>query len=242
MLSEKIILNNDISQAKAANYARLMYLGVVVFGILAQVIRLDLIVEDDATTTIDNINDSEFLFRLSFVSDLLMLFCFLLLGHAFYELFKSVDKNYASLMRLFVYVSVPLHMVFMLNQFAVILLLSDSNYLTGFEESELNALVMLFLDLYKHGYLISQIFFGAWLLPLGYLSMKSGYFPRIIGILVIIGGSCMLIDTFMIFLFPDFYENISDVILGLTSIGELSYILWLWIKGVNLPKDTNITS
>lgn len=242
VVNEQYVANTGISQAKAANYARLLYLGVVFFGILAHVIRLNLIEDDDAAATVDNIKDSELLFRLSFVSDLLMLLCLLMLGQAFYALFKSVDKNYAYLMMLFVTISVPLHMVIMLNQFAVVLLLSDSSYLGAFDDTEINALVMLFLELYTNGYLISQIFFGLWLLPLGYLSIKSGYFPKFIGILVIIGGVCMMMDTFMVFLFPEFYENISDIILGLTSIGELSYILWLWIKGVKLPESNKTDS
>ena len=103
-----IKINNavDISQVKAAKYARWLYLGVVVFGIIAEVIRLNLIEEDNATATVDNIRDSELLFRLSFVSDLLMLICFLFLSLAFYALFKPVNKNYAYILKLFVIIRI----------------------------------------------------------------------------------------------------------------------------------------
>ncbi|MCD4844290.1 MAG: DUF4386 domain-containing protein [Methanosarcinales archaeon] len=92
--------------------------------------------------------------------------------------------------------SVSVQFINALNQFAVLLLLSGADYLIVFGANQLNALVMLFLNLHKYGYFIAQIFFGLWLLPLGYLIFKSGYFPKILGILVMIACFGHLLEFF----------------------------------------------
>ena len=63
-------------------------------------------------------------------------------------------------------------------------------------------MVGLFAGMHHDGYLIAQIFFGLWLLPLGYLVLKSGWFPAWIGALLIAGCFGYLVDTFATFLAP----------------------------------------
>jgi hypothetical protein len=84
--------------------------------------------------------------------------------------------------------------------------------------------------------MIAQIFFGAWLLPLGYLVYKSGFLPRILGILLIIDFFAILIWFFQFFLFPG-YEVISTLCLAESFIAEASLCLWLVIKGVKDQKQ-----
>jgi hypothetical protein len=86
--------------------------------------------------------------------------------------------------------------------------------------------------MHKHGYLIAQIYFGLWLFPLGYLVLKSGFFPRILGMLLMIGSIAYLIDFFIFFLFPDHQAIISPIITLPADIAEFSLCLWLLIKGV----------
>ena len=80
------------------------------------------------------------------------------------------------------------------------------------------------------------MFFGFHLFVLGYLIFKSGYFPRFLGIVMIIGSLGYLLDSYGNILFPN-YEAIFGVIVGVTAvIGELPFFLWLLIKGVNVQK------
>ena len=120
----------------------------------------------------------------------------------------------------------------MLNQVAVLLLINGSGYLSVFEAGQLQALVLFFLNMHTAGYLIAQIFFGLWLLPLGYLVYKSGFMPKIVGILLIAACVGYLIDVFTYFLIPNFGVTIGEY----TFIGELVMLLWLLIKGVNVEK------
>ncbi len=218
---------------KTARVAGFLYLLVAVMGAFSILyVPSTLIVPGDATTTANNIMASESLFRLGFVSGLITQTIQILLVLVLYQLLKPVNKNHALLMVIFALVGVPIAMLNMLNQSVALLLLSSADYLTVFEAGQLQALMMLFLDLQEHGVFIASIFWGLWLLPLGYLVFKSGYIPRILGILLIIGGLGYLIDFVTFFLFPNFDATISQF----TFLGELLLPLWLLIKGVDVEQ------
>ncbi|MBU4511106.1 DUF4386 domain-containing protein [bacterium] len=220
---------------KTARIAGLLYLITAITGIFGEYVRSTLIVYGDAAATASNIMASESLFRIGFISDLTMITCYFLTACVLYMLLKPVNKNIALLFVLFTLGSVSVLFINALNQFAALLLLSGAGYLTIFGADQLNALAMLFLNLHKYGYTISQIFFGLWLLPLGYLIFKSGYFPRILGILVMIACFGHLLEFFQIFLFPG-YEVIAYPGLVAAMIGEFSLIFWLLIKGAKIPE------
>jgi len=135
-------------------------------------------------------------------------------------------------MVIFILLGVSIAMLNELNHFVVLLLLSGADYLTVFTADQLQALVPLLLDLHEHGIMIAHIFWGLWLLPMGYLIFKSGYIPRILGVLLIIGGFGYLIDFVTFLLFPDFDVTIAEF----TFIGELLLPLWLLIKGVDVEQ------
>ncbi len=216
---------------KTARVAGFLYLLVAIFGAFSILyVPSTLIVPGDAATTVNNIMASESLFRLGFVSGLIAQTVQILLVLVLHQLLKPVNKNHALLMVIFALVGIPIAMLNLLNQSVTLLLLSGADYLTVFTADQLHAQVMLFLDLQEHGVFIASIFWGLWLLPLGYLVFKSGYIPRILGVLLIIGGLGYLIDFVIFFLFPNFNATISQF----TFLGELLLPLWLLIKGVNV--------
>ena len=143
---------------KTAKTAGLLYLLVIFFGMFAELyVNLRLIVPGDASTTIQNILDSEFLYRVGFMSGLFHHTSFLLLVLVLYKLLKPVNENLASVMALLGFVSVPIMMLNMLNQFAPLILLSGADYLEKFSTGQLQTLVMFFLDLHSHGYFIAGL-------------------------------------------------------------------------------------
>ena len=217
---------------KTARVAGFLYLIPIVFLPFAEFfVRQRLVVPGDAATTANNIMASESLFRLGFVTDLIGQTVHILLVLVLYILLKPVNKNVALLMLIFGLVSVPIAMLNMLNQIVATLILSGADYLTAFKADQLHAQVMLFLGLREHGEKIAYIFYGLWLFPLGYLVFKSGYMPRILGVLLIIAGFGYLNDFFKFFLFPNL-----PPIGQFTFIGELLLVLWLLIKGVNVEQ------
>ena len=188
------------------------------------------IVRGDAAATASNIMASESLFRFGIVLNLFTFICQIFLVLALYQLLKVVNKNMASLMVIFSLAAVPIAMLNELTQLAVLQLLNGADYLKVFPTGQLQALAYLFLRLHSQGLLIAQIFWGLWLFPMGYLIFKSGFLPRILGILLMIGCFGYVIESFAAFL----GYNVS--IIFFTGWGELLILLWLLIKGVNVEE------
>jgi hypothetical protein len=214
-----------------ARVAAFLFLIIFMLGMSTELfIRPGMIVPGDAAATVKNIAASEALFRLSLVSDLIRLVLLMLLPLVLYKLLKPVNKNIASLMLIFALVSIPISMLNELNHFAVLLLSTSTDYLRAFKSDQLNSLVMLFLELRKYGTFIPQLL-SFWVLFLGYLVFKSGFLPRILGILLMLAGLCYTVQAVVFFLFP----TADLMIFGLfTFIGESLFYLWLLIKGVNV--------
>jgi hypothetical protein len=218
------------SPQKIARAAAFVFLCIFFLGMSTELfIRPGMIVPGDAATTVKNIAASETLFRLSLVSDLVRQAMLMVLPLVLYKLLKPVDKNIASLMVIFALVSVPISMLNELNHFAVLLLSSGADYLRAFNADQLNALVMFFLELRKYGTFIPQIL-SFWVFLLGYLVIKSGFLPRILGILLMLGGLSYTVQAILFLLFPNFDAMIPGL---LAFIGEALFYVWLLIKGVN---------
>ena len=169
---------------KIARIAGVLYLIYILATAFANVSRTKLIVFGDATATANNILASEWLFRTGFMSDVLAGVLFLLAAWALYVLLKPVNKNIALLFLLLNLGGVAVQCINMLNLFSAVLLLSGADYLKVFQIDQLQTLAMFFLYLYKNGFMIAQFFYAAWLFPLGYLVFKSGYLPKVLGIIV----------------------------------------------------------
>ena len=220
---------------KTARVAGLMYLGVIVFGIMGQVIRQSFIVHDDAAKTVSNIMANETLFSGANVIWLISEMFFLLLGLTLYVVLKPVHKNLALFMVFFVAVGVAMECINTLNNFVVLELLSGADYLTVFTAEQLNAQVMFHLNSWEAGYSIAAIVsFGPWLIIAGYLIYKSAYFHKILGILAILAGFGILIEGLQSLLLPDF-EVISLPGAIVAVIGEFAICGWLLVKGAKIP-------
>jgi uncharacterized protein DUF4386 len=220
---------------KTARMAGFLYLMYMVITIPSNIGRDSFIVLGDAATTASNIMASEWLFRLSFAGDLVSAVFFLLAAWALYALLKSVNKDLALLFLLLNLGGVAVYSISLLNQFAAVLLLSGADYLKVFQADQLQSLAMFFLNLQHNGNWIAQIFFGAWLFPLGYLVYKSGFLPRILGIVMMVHFVGWTITSLQFFLFPDF-TAITYVTYPLGLISELGLTLWLLIMGAKEQK------
>jgi hypothetical protein len=213
-------IHSDQNTAKIAGW---LYLFLIPLGILGIIyVPATLFVADDVAATISNIVTNELLFRVSIVSAFLVQLVGICVVLYLYKLLKSVNQSHALLMVLFQLLAVPITLVNELFHVAVLVLLNAP------EPS--HQLVSLFLELHHHGIFVSQIFWGLWLFPMGYLVFKSGFLPKILGILLMIGCMGYLIDSVTHFMLPDFGFTVSEF----TFVGELLLPLWLVIKGVDV--------
>jgi hypothetical protein len=218
---------------KTARIAGFLYLLYVVTSVIAN--RFGRFVFVDAQVTVDHMMTRASQFRIGFVISLFSVVFFLLAAWYLYVLLKSVNKDIALLFLLLNLAGFVVWCLSLLDLFAGLLLLSGADYLKVFQPDQLQALAMLFVNLYKNGYIVAQIPYGFWLFPLGYLVFKSKYLPKIIGILLIADGFGLLIVVCQRFLLPG-YEGISTPFMVVSFIAEISLTLWLLIKGVKDQK------
>jgi hypothetical protein len=220
---------------KTARIAGLFYLIFIVTTVLASYIRGTFIVDGDAAATANNIVASQGLFRLGFVTELVSAVFFLLAAWALYVLLKPVNKNLALLFLLLNLGGVAVECLNALNLYAALQFLSGANYLSVFQTGQLQAMAMSSLNLYTNGFLIAQIFFSAWLLPLGYLVYKSRFLPRLLGLLLILDFFGNISWFLQGFLLPD-YKILAYPGNAISFIAEISLTAWLLIMAVKEPK------
>ncbi len=191
-------------------------------------------VSGDAAATAHNVVANAGLVRAGVVADLAQATFFTFTGMALYRLLEHVNKNVARAMMTFVAISVAIMCLNRVHQFGALLVATDPSY-AGANGSD--ALVLLLLDLTHYGVLAAQIFFGLWLLPLGYLVYKSGMFPRVLGVLLATGCGCYLVDLFTQFLAPDLAAALAPFLHTPPAVAEIAMVLWLLIKGAKAPRQ-----
>lgn len=219
---------------RTARFAGLLYLIITVAAIIAHIyMPSTLIVAGDAAETAENITNSRALFRVGGVgSELVVLLSEVILSIVLYVLLKPVNKTLSMLAAVSRLVMTTIHGFNLINYFFVILLLSGAGYLSAFSATQLQGLVMMFLEAHSFGFTIGIAFLTVHVFILGYLIFKSGYFPKALGILFIAAGAGYLFDSFALLLVSG-YETTPAVIAAIISISEIAFPLWLLVKGVN---------
>lgn len=220
------------STKKTARVAGLLYLLMALTGAFSiMYIPSTFIVPGDAAATAGRIKDSESLYRIGIVSDLITQILFILLVLTLYRLLKAVDQRYASLMVILVLVSVPISFINTLNQAAPLVILRGTTFSSAFDQSQLDALAMMFLNLRSFGVSVVSVFWGLWLFPFGLLVYRSGFLPRILGVFLILGCFAYLADSLTSLLLPAYGPMVSQFALLPLALGEFSMIFWLLIVG-----------
>ena len=214
-----------------ARIAGFLYLIYIVSLVFTSIIHPHIFARD-AAVTINNMSVYEGRFRIAFMTELLSTVFFLLAAWALYVLLRQVDKNVALLFVLLNLGGVAVQCTSTLSQYAPILLLRDAYYARVFQAAELQALAMFFSNLGTNGFMIANVFYGVWLFPLGYLVLKCGFLPRILGIMLIIDCFAVLIWVLQFFFFSDF-AAVTYLLYPTMFIAEFSFSLWLLIKGVD---------
>lgn len=196
------------------------------------------IVSGDAAATLAKVASAPALFRIGIVAGFVSSVCFLLTGLALYDLFKPVDRAKARVMAALVAVSVPIGFLGTFFDIALLRLASGADLLKALAPEQVRNLAAALLDMQRQTIYISQIFWGLWLLPLAILVIRSGFFPKFLGVLQVVAGFGYLAASFVFFLFPDALAGIGPVV-TIMEMGEVPFILWLVVKAARMKPAPN---
>jgi Domain of unknown function (DUF4386) len=227
------------SPRRLARIAGLLYLiNAVVAGFAYGFVATRMYAAGDAAATAGNVLANLGLVRLGVVADLLQATEWIFLGMALYLLLQHVNPNAGRAMMVLVAIGAAIVCLNDVFEFVAARVATDGSYLAAFGAAGSNALVLLLLDLQHYGFLIAQIFFGLWLIPLGYLAYRSGMFPKALGVTIIVAGVCYLADMLVLFLVPDVGTQINAFLVIPPTIGEMWMAGYLLVKGVrSSPRD-----
>jgi hypothetical protein len=226
----------EASPQVKARMAGVLWLMVIAAGVSAFVIRSPLIVRGDAAATATNILASESLFRLSFAADLIAGVCYMGVTVLLYGFLKPVSRSLSLLAAFFGLAGVAIGTATSLTNLATLVLLGGGQYSSAFTTSQLQSMALMSLRLYVQGFNLAMVFFGFQCLLIGCLIVRSIFLPRILGVLLAIGGSSYVISSFATFLSPAFGARLTPFIVPAALLGEGSLTLWLLVKGVNVQR------
>jgi hypothetical protein len=215
-------------RARITGVVYLLYFLTAIFGML---FMRGLVVSGDAAATANNLLAHQPLFRLGLATGLIATACYIAVTALFYGLFKPVNRSLSLLAAFFSLVGCAILAFASLFQLASLVVLGGGQYLNVFKVDQLRALAFLFLDLYGQGVNVCFVFFGVYCLLIGYLIFRSAFLPRILGVLMAFAGL-----GWLTFLSPPLANYLSPYVLVLGFLAELSLMLWLLVRGVNVPR------
>lgn len=217
---------------KSARIAGLLFLLMVVSGLFAELFFRQKLVSTDAAVTAQNILNNPMLLRAGVLSDIVMALSYLFTALALYRLLRPVDRDLASLMVLFAAAGSLILLVNTLYEYLPILLVNLPS--GAFSAAQLQELAQIGFIANANGYMIGQVFFGLWVLPLGLLILRSQFIPKVFGILFLMEAICCLLGVAAYFLLGG--GAVSDALLAPGIVAEFSFLFFLLIRGVNTPK------
>lgn len=192
-----------------------------------------LIVATDAAATVENLKSFDVMYRLGFAAYLVEACCDVTLALIFYVLLKPVHKYVSLLAAFFGLLGTAIFAAAELFYFAPTLVLRGGGYFNSFSPDQLNTLTLLSLRLFGLGAAVFTVFYGmGWVLR-GYLIFRSSYFPKFLGVLMTVAGLAFIVSNFALVLAPRYRLG---WLMLLMLPGFLVMMVWLLVKGVDLPK------
>jgi hypothetical protein len=229
-------VDSSLTTVPARAVARIggvLYLIIIALGVFQEMfVRSRMIVPADAAQTAANIASMEWLWRLGIAAELLLLSCATALTVVFLVLLGPVSRLLTWLAVFFNLIAIAIEGAASLSLVEALFPLGKAGYLQAFEPSQLHALARLDTRSHAHGFGIALIFFGWCAVIVGILIYRSGFLPRVLGVLMGIAGICYLVNSFALIVVPAVAARLFPAILLPAFVAETSLALWLLLKGV----------
>lgn len=229
-------MKTKINTARAAGFT---YLVVITTGLFSLAyIPGKLIDWNHPQVSFEKLVAARALFRAGIYSSVICYLAFALLPLLLYQLLKSVNEFQARLMVILALLSVPFSFANLQHLYAALTLTGNAPLLQTESPDSLQKSLMLVLYQYNDGILLATVFWGLWLLPFGWLMHQSGFAPKVLGILLILGGLGHFINFSGNTLFENYSTGSIKKIAGfLPALAEISTCIWLLLFGLKIPAN-----
>ena len=221
----------DASPRFMARIAGFLYVLMLPIGVLVKLAGGPIHVTSDAAVTAANILAHPSLVHTTFAVGLLVVACYIPVTALLYELFAPVNRSVSLTAAFFSLVGCAIQAFASLFHIAPLVLLTGMQSLRGIQHDQVTALAYLLMKLYAPVYRIGLVFFGSYLVLIGYLIFRSTFLPRLLGVAVVIAGL-----GWLTFLWPPLGTYLWPRVILTLAIGEGALILWLLIVGVNAQR------
>jgi hypothetical protein len=208
-------------------------------GLFGEMYVPSLMLAPDAATTAQQLRSNEGLFRLGFAAYLIEAVSDVVLAWLFYVILKPVHRDLALLSAFFGLISTTLFAVTKMFYFAAPMFVRGSKYLTAFSPEQLDAFATLFLSLYGVLSGLTMLFYGMPWIIRGYLTYRSQYLPRALGLLMIAAGIGFVAKTLTYVLAPAYS---SDSLLAPMFVNAVAVAIWMLVRGIRNDKFAEVAS
>lgn len=222
---------------KTARITGLAYLALLLSGLLAFLLTSNLLyVPGETTTTVANLIEHEGLARLSVAAGLILVAAQSIAALWFFKLFRSVNSFVAGSLVAFGFVNVAILLVAVMFSATALEVAIDAT-------SSADTTLLLY-DLNAAAWNVGALFFGLWLIPMGWLAWRSGYMPPLLGWVLIGGGIGYVLNAFAIYVLPD-APVIAEALTYPATVGEfwiIGYLLTIGVRDKALVAERDTTT
>ncbi|MCC7001989.1 MAG: DUF4386 domain-containing protein [Gemmatimonadaceae bacterium] len=218
------------SLRRTARLTGLFYLGLAVTGMLGfLLVRAQLYVAVDPAATLANLTSKATLARVGVGLEMGIVLTQSLAAVWFFKLFRSVDSFEAGAIAAFGLINAIAILVSAALIAGALKIAGDVSLIAGGDAA---GTVQLLYVLSGKLWGVGAIFFGLWLIPMGTLVLRSGWMPRALGYVLVVGGVGYVLSAFLGQVIPNI-GMWADLLTIPASVGEfwmIGYLLWFGVR------------
>lgn len=216
-----------------ARLTGIWYLILAISGVLGFLIfHPQIFVSDDPEKTLTNLTELESTSRIRLLLEVVIIASQALAAVWFYKLFRGIKVWAAFAIGSWGLMNSAAIMVSAISMGSAIQI---ANFATPtFQEKVI--FIQLLSDIISNAWIIGGLFFGLWLIPMGYVIVTSKCMPLWLGRILMIGGLGYILSTFINC--SGFSHSLVDILTIPATIGEFWMIGYLLIYGIR-PLQTS---